>query len=780
MTAAKDDGKTPTDRPGDKREPAFAPAKPGATGSSAIAAEAAKSTDKSQSGAAGSGVTKTDAAGASGMSPSGGRATPGADPLKPGATGSSAINATPAGPTGSSDKAVSPSPGPAKTGASDSSAVKSTPASPGPTGAATTGATATPSAGSAKPGSTGSSAVSPGGTKPAGAAPGAARTGASGEQWLSAQLFKPSAPGAVAGSAGQSKDPVTSSASGASGAAPSLRTDGNKEDAAASGASKPEAAKPESGPQSATRLTPDTRVTDGPILDMKAKRIPDPTPKAAEPASRGAETAVGRQPPGFADPDAPGRGLGFSAVVAAGLLGGILGSGLVFTTLQWGASGPRQDLRADSPIEARLTALDKKIGGLATRDALTALDSRVATNERALKGLPEAVKSASDRAEEALKKPAGAPVTAGGEATSAAAPIPSDLVARIDALDQRVSALQEEPGRDQAPDSKLTATQSGEDATRLADLDARLKAIEVKAEADPVGPSPEMTEKLTALQSRLDSATKANESADQTLGQRLDQIQQALDARLGAATAAIAAASESTKQAVDASNAQAAEATKAADQRLQDQAEKLAALDKTLEGSAKATTVQAALRAIAAGRVGDALERGAPYADALSSLRGSEGVDPKQIAALEPFAEAGAPTAASLATAFRPVSEEIAAAQRAARAKSVADTGSVGDRLRSMAESVVQVKRVGGPASQATAVRTPASPEADPADKVQQALDRGRLVEAAQAFAALPEDMRAKTGDFGAKLKARADAALAAHALQAGAFKALSPASAER
>lgn len=750
MTASKDDGKTQTDRPGDKRDPASAPAKAGATGSSAITPGAAKPT-------------------------SGGAASPSAESAKPGAPHSSAIEPAPVGPARSGDTPATPSPAPAKAGATDSSAIKTPASSSTPPASVTAGKAATPSAEPAKPGATGSSAVSP-------AAAGADK---SGEQWLSAQLGKPGGAGATSAASPADKPRETQAPSGASGVTSGAKPNSTKP----ADAERGDTAKSAGGPQTATRLEPDERLTDGPILDMKAKRIPDPAPKPAEPtpraepaprmAERSVEKSGGPPPSGFADPDARGRGLGFSAVVAAGLLGGIIGAGLVFTTLQWGAHGPRQELRADSPIEARLTALDKRIGGLATRDALTALDTRVAANERALKGLPEAVKSASDRAEEALKKSPAAPA-GGGEAAPSAPPVPNDLVARIDALDQRVSALQEEPGRDQPPASKMTATQSGEDAVRLADLNERLKALEVKAEADPVGPSPEMTEKLNALQGRLDAATKANESADQAAGQRLDQVQQAIEARLAAATAAIAAAADSSKQAIEAGNAQATEAAKAADRRLQEQAEKLAALDKTVEGSAKAATVQAALRAIATGRVADALDRGVPYADALASLRASGTADPKQIGALEPYAESGAPTAASLAAAFRPVSEGIAAAQRAARAKTVAETGSVGDRLMSMAESVVQVRRVGGPAPQAAAAGASASPEVDPAARVQDALDRGRIVEAAQAFSALPDDLRGQAGIFGGKLKARADAALAAQALQADAFKALSPVPAGR
>jgi hypothetical protein len=63
---------------------------------------------------------------------------------------------------------------------------------------------------------------------------------------------------------------------------------------------------------------------------------------------------------------------------------------------------------------------------------------------------------------------------------------------------------------------------------------------------------------------------------------------------------------------------------------------------------------------------------------------------------------------------------------------------------------------------------------------VQEALDRGAIKEAAEAFAALPEAARAEAGDFGTKLASRAAAGDAARGLLADAFKGLPATGASR
>lgn len=139
------------------------------------------------------------------------------------------------------------------------------------------------------------------------------------------------------------------------------------------------------------------------------------------------------------------------------------------------------------------------------------------------------------------------------------------------------------------------------------------------------------------------------------------------------------------------------------------------------------------------------------------------------------FADKGAPTARGLAAEFRPIAEKIATARRAAQSRSVAETGDFGQKLMSMAESIVQVRKVDAPAATGTAGAV-----GDPTASIQEALDRGDLQGAAQAFAALPEEVRAQAGDFGTKLTSRAAAATAAQGLLADAFKAIPAPAASR
>jgi hypothetical protein len=663
-------------------------------------------------------------------------------PAKPGPAGSSAVppSGTTTGPTsGKSTEPGRPSAGSASPAASGSTA----------SGPATSGATG----GSAplKPGPTGSSAVPPNtaGTKPADA--------------------KPEAP-AKAGATGSSAVRPDIPASG------TAKPQDAKSQDAKSQETKSQETKPDakSGTaQGATRVTETASLTDGPILDLKAKRLSDPA-EAAKPGAKpdagkegtgtsaSPKTSSGEVPKAAAHPARSGPG--FGSVAASGLLGGLIGAGLLYgvTTYQRGA-------------DPRLAALDKSVAGLATKDAVAGLDKRLAANEQALKPLPDAVaraeaaaKAATERANEALQKAGAAPAA---DSSAPAPAVPADVVARLDALDQRVSALQEEPGRDGTAEVKTAPTG---DPAALASLDDRIKALEASGAKSP---SPDLSDKIAALQSEVASRTKADEEAKAALGRRLDEVQKALEGRIAAASQAAQEATQAGKQAADAARTRADETVQGLERKLQDklqeQSERIASLDKAVDQSAKQTTVQSALRIVAADRIASALEAGQPYPDALASLRNLEPADSKRLDALAPFADKGAPTAAGLAAEFRRISEKIAEAKRAAQAKAVAETGNVGDRLMSMASSLVQVKRVEGPA--AGGAPSAAGSESSTA-QVQAALDRGDLAAAAKAYAALPEEARAQGGDFGARLSARSEAGRAAQALLADAFTGLPPA----
>ena len=547
------------------------------------------------------------------------------------------------------------------------------------------------------------------------------------------------------------------------------KVDIGKTEAAKPGAGNP--GQPGAGSQSGGGPRPGAAsaaaVTAGPILDLKAKRIPDPPASGREPAKDGTakdaskdaskdgpkETLKGAVPgaaaPTVGAPPAARSGAGFGSLAAAGLLGGLIGAGALFGVEHAGIGGGFRPNAADPTLSGQVASLDKRVDGLAPRDALADLDKRVAAAESA--------------ARQALEKnPAPGSAPADGASASPGSAVPADLAARLDSLDQRVAALQEEPGRDPSGDAKLGVAQAG-DPKQIADLDARVKALE--ADQPSKGEAAETSKKLAALQGDVEQRTKANAEADASVAQRIDTLQQTLDARVKAATEAVQAATQASRTAAEAGQAQAAEATKAVDRRLQEQADKIAALDKSVAQRAEISTVQAALRVVVADRVAAALAAGMPYAEPLATLRKLDPGAEAQAAALAPFAETGAPTTAQLANAFQPVAEQIAAKRRSQRAKNAAETGDFRTKLLSMADGIVQVRKVDAPAA----------PEAsdDPEAKVQAALDRGDLPAASAAFAALPSEARDQAGDFAGKLKARAAADEAMRTLLAGAFKAL-------
>ncbi|MCJ2083050.1 COG4223 family protein [Methylobacterium sp. J-090] len=593
-----------------------------------------------------------------------------------------------------------------------------------------------------------------------------------------------------------------------------IKAEAGKSDLNRNESSKPDATKdtpktatfPSGAPGAARPAGP---AADGPIIDLKAKRLPDPAPAqktsatgagimpgvATKPADAGvgesakpvdtksADTKPGdpKTPSGgSADnaarpangagtttpkitPVAPSaRGPGFGSVATAGLLGGVIGAGLLFAVERAGVL-PQAD-------DGRLAALDQRIAALAPKDEVARLSQRVASNETALKAVPEAVSTAR----EALQKASAAPApSADGAAPQTAPALPPDLAARLDSLDQRVSALQEEPGQ-QGGEARMAVTPANGDAAQVAALAERLKAVETQVAAAPKpSEQPDLTPKLAALQTALDDRAKANAEATQTLGQKLTEVQQALDAKVQAAT-------QASQQAAESGKTQAAEAAKGIERQvqtqLQAQSDKIAGLDKALSERAEVATVQAALRVVSADRIVTALNTGTPYADALAALRTYEPGDPARLTAVAVFADRGAPTARTLAAEFRTVAEKIAAGRRAAQVRSVAETGDFGQKLMSMAESIVQVRKVETPAPSAQG----AAPATDPLPKVQDALDRGAIAEAAQVFIALPEDIRVQAGEFGTKLKSRAAAGEAAQALLSDAFKGLPVTAASR
>ncbi len=178
----------------------------------------------------------------------------------------------------------------------------------------------------------------------------------------------------------------------------------------------------------------DSKLGDSKPGETKSGPSPAPVTASKAPSSPApAASSAGAVPPA-----AKARG-GFGSMAAAGLIGGVIGAGLLFAADKAGIGGDAGRLSAlDQKLSGQISALDQRVGGLAPKDALASLDKRVAAAEASAK--------------QALDKASAQPSAQGqtdGQPGGEAAAVPPDLAARLDSLDQRVSALQEEPGRDQ-------------------------------------------------------------------------------------------------------------------------------------------------------------------------------------------------------------------------------------------------------------------------------------------------------------------------------------------
>jgi hypothetical protein len=170
----------------------------------------------------------------------------------------------------------------------------------------------------------------------------------------------------------------------------------------------------------------------------------------------------------------------------------------------------------------------------------------------------------------------------------------------------------------------------------------------------------------------------------------------------------------------------------------------------------------ASVRIAAATQLVSALREGAPYAPVLAALK-SAGVDAAKLAPLEPYAQAGAPTAPALRRDFAQVSERIREEQQ--------PTADLGDRLWRMLDKVVTVR----PIEEAGSQGMPGA-----LARIDEALARGAFTEAAAAWDALPEPARRASEDFARRLKQRAAADEAARTLSAEALSGLEASSRSR
>jgi len=268
---------------------------------------------------------------------------------------------------------------------------------------------------------------------------------------------------------------------------------------------------------------------------------------------------------------------------------------------------------------------------------------------------------------------------------------------------------------------------AGLDSVALEKIDSRIAALEDRARTQAEGGSKaaeQIEARLTEQAKQV--ATLAPQLAEQ--GQRLGMI-----------------ASQSSEQ---------TQRLAALSQQVAQQNQRVEALAKQF--AERGPEAAAALRVVAADRVANALRDGTPFPEAFGALARLK-AEPQRLSAIEPFAKAGAPSAGALAQEFKPIAQKIIAEARGPA------TG-WSDRIGRMAEGIVTIRPVGEPGS-----NTVPSLVA----RIDDALARGALAEAAAAWDALPEPARRAQEDFGRRLKARAGAEDAARAISNQALAAL-------
>jgi hypothetical protein len=395
------------------------------------------------------------------------------------------------------------------------------------------------------------------------------------------------------------------------------------------------------------------------------------------------------------------RRAGLGAALAAGLLGGLIGAGGFLLAQNYWLSPTRT-------VEPRIRELEQRVGALSSRDPGAGLEQRLAALEAEQKAGAERLRAAQalaetnrQRIEEALNRPAPPPATPAAASDGGGGVDPAlvtDLRTRLAAVQEQLSARTEADGQ---------GSQRLE--TRLAEQDQRIAPLATQAS--------EQAQRLGALSEQIAQQSRRVEAATARTSEQ--------DQKLAALT-----------------------------QQVAEQNQRIAALTK--QAGDRAPEAAAALRAVAADQIANALRSGAPYAEALTALRRVD-TPAEQIAALEPFAASGAPTVRALAQEFAPLRERILAETRP-------PASDWSGRLTRMAEGIVTVRPIG---------KTDSSGAPDALARIDDALARSALSEAAAAFDALPEPARRIAADWGRKLKARVEAEEATRTLSRQALSAM-------
>jgi hypothetical protein len=309
---------------------------------------------------------------------------------------------------------------------------------------------------------------------------------------------------------------------------------------------------------------------------------------------------------------------------------------------------------------------------------------------------------------------------------------------RIAQLEQRVSALGQGGGNGQPVDlqpieGRLQALESARGP-----IDQRIQQVQGLAE----NAAARAEEALNRPQAEPAPAPQ-NDAALTDLSNRLAALENQLRTEVQNAAGAVSSVQGSVQS---------------LDQRVGEQDQRLAALSQQVTENSRGVenASQTSVRVVLSERLGDALRSGTPYADLLDALR-KNGASAERLAALEPFAQSGAPTANDLLNRYEPLEAAILRDERAA-------SGDWSDRLLRMMDKVVTVRPVNEPG--ATGVPSTLA-------RIRQSLAQGDMGGAAAAWNSLPEPARRMSEEWGKQVTALAGAQQASRELSAESLAAL-------
>jgi hypothetical protein len=279
------------------------------------------------------------------------------------------------------------------------------------------------------------------------------------------------------------------------------------------------------------------------------------------------------------------------------------------------------------------------------------------------------------------------------------------------------------------------------DTKAVEDIAGRLARLEtVVATPRPPIVDPALANRIAMLEGDL----KALGERVGVLGRRNDEIASIAGEARSRADQAAAAVAELKKAQTPAAPAVERKEIEALNTRIAALERAAKAMEAQLAGRTGGDGADRSLRlVVVASTLNAAVERGAPFVAELAAAKAAA-PDPKLLAALEPFASSGVPTAAVLTrelTALMPaVAKTVGTSSRG---------GGILDRLKASAERVVTIRPID---------EIPGDEPAAIVRRIEIRAEQGNLNGAMAEIAKLPDNARALTKEWAARVQARSAA----------------------